>query len=156
MNNLNPELYLVILTVLSGFLFALGGTQISPSIKGKKWIRRFLLPFIFAVFCLLAGFVWWKALLVALIAIGSFYLGYSAEKPFYKRALAALSFGCISLPIGISFWNVFAFGGFLFLFWLSNNNLTKRIFVHKCVELGTGFFIGLQLSFLLSGNGHVW
>ena len=41
---LNKELWLVVIPALCWFLGALGGTQISDTIKGQKWLRRFLMP----------------------------------------------------------------------------------------------------------------
>lgn len=157
MNNLNPELFLVFFPPLSAMLFALGGTEISKTIKGKKWIRRFVLPFILGFACLITtDFVVWRCLIVSIISTGAFALGYGQSKPYWYKATVALAYACISLSIGVSVWNLFTFGGFLGLFWLSNNNVTKNIFVHKVFEIIVGGMVGMQIAFLLSGNGVCW
>ena len=153
---MNKELYLVFLPAISAILFSLGGTEISKTIKGKKWIRRFVLPFILGSACLIAGFTIWQCIIVSIISTLAFVLGYGQTKPYWYKALVGLAYACISLPIGISAWNIFTFGGFLGLFFLSNYKMTKNIFVHKAFEVGIGGLIGFQIAFLLTGNGLIW
>jgi len=152
---MNPELLMVFLPGCSWILFALGGTEISSKIKGQKWIRRFLLPVIYGIICLF--FVaWYQAILVTGMAIIGFSLGYGDSKSWLERTAVAGWYSIISLPIGLSFWNVSTGLMFLGLFWLSNNDATKEIFVHKIWEGTMGLMIGIQLAYVLIGKGWVW
>ena len=42
------------------------------------------------------------------------------------------------------------------MFWLSNTKLTSKVFVWKIVEGFFGLVIGIQISYVMSGNGLVW
>ena len=153
---MNKELFLVFLPALSWVLFALGGTQISDKAPGWKGWRRFILPFVYIIACFIGSIIWWKSLLVGMIAAGSYSLGYGKEKTWLQRSLVGLSYGLVSMPIGVSVWNVFTAIAFISLFFLSNTKLTEKIFVWKICEGFFGLFVGIQVSYLLAGNGLIW
>lgn len=156
MQNLNSELWMVFLPAISWILFALGGTQISDTIKGKKWIRRFILPVILGLLVYFAGFAIIRAIAVTLISSIAFHQGYGERATWIKRWLVFLSYGAISLPIGISWWNLICVVGCIVLFVLSNFKFTAKTFTWKFCEGFFGLLIGMQLSFLLAGNGIVF
>lgn len=145
---MNKELYLVFIPAFAGLLFALGGTQISNTIKGQKWIRRFVLPFGLLLPCVLMEFSWWQAWLVSLIACFVLHLGYGDKATWVKRAVIFAGYGLISIPIGLSWWNLITFLGCLFLF-VATRVFAQKIVVHKVFELMCGVLIGIQIAFLL-------
>jgi len=153
---MNPELFMVVLPAVSWFLFALGGTQISDEIEGWKGWRRFILPAVFMAACLIARVVIWKAFLVTGLAVGAFSLGYGEEKPYTRKALVGLSYALISIPIGISVWNLLTFPVFLGLLYLSNFKPTSWVFIWKICEGFFGLFCGIQLAYSLMGRGIIW
>lgn len=153
---MNKELWIVILPAFGWLLFALGGTQISDKIEGQKWIRRFLLPFICGVCVFFAGFVWWQAVVVALLACLMFHLGYGSKTSWKIRLLVFAGYGIISAPIGLSFWNLITSMACAVMFLLSNTKLTAKIFVWKIVEGFFGLLIAIQISYIMAGYGLVW
>jgi hypothetical protein len=168
MGELSPELYMVFLAPICALLFALGGTQISTTIKGQKWLRRFVLP---AILGLAVGFAitWWQGLLVGCLACASLHQGYGDRASWLKRTLIFLSYGLISLPIGWSLWNIFTPIIAMSLFVLCNLKVDIRdydpshihlkfgdVFVWKFFELSMGFLIGFQVAYILAGHGHIW
>jgi hypothetical protein len=156
MQNLNPELWMVFLPAISAMLFALGGTQISATIPGKKWIRRFVLPIILGICVYFAGFGLIRAIVTTLISSIAFIQGYGERASWAKRVLIFSSYGMISLAFGVSWWNLICVGGCIVLFLLSNWKLTAKTFAWKVCESSMGFFVGMQVAFLLSGNGKIF
>lgn len=153
---MNKEMFMVLLPGLSAILFALGGTQISDTIKGQKWTRRFALPLMYLAFCLWAGITLWQSSLVAVLAIISFSLGYGDSKPYWCKGVVAIAYGLISSPIGISWLNLATVAGFMILFWLSNLKYTANIIVWKVWEVSIGFLVGIEIAYLLMGHGIIW
>lgn len=153
---MNKELFLVFLPGISWILFALGGTQISDKIKGWKGWRRFILPIIYFGFCLWTEVFIWQSILVMGIAIGVYTLGYGEKTPWWRKALVGLGYGLVSIPIGLSWWNLITAVGFIVLFILSNTKLTASIVVWKVAEGMFGLLVGIQVSYLLAGYGKVW
>jgi len=153
---MNPELWLVFLPAISWLLFSLGGTQISDTIQGKKWLRRFILPTIFGICLFLAHFAWFQALGVAILACLMLHLGYGSHTSWKMRLLVFAGYGLISVPIGISIWNVFTIVGCVILFLLSNIKFSKDTFVWKIWEGTAGLLCGIQLGYLLAGHGIIW
>ena len=147
---------MVFVPAFSWALFALGGTQISNTIPGKKWFRRFILPAVFILACLIGGVIWWKSVLVGLISVGAYSLGYGESKKYWEKALVGTSYALITIPIGLSYWNLITAIGFITLFALSNWKPTASIFVHKIIEGSWGLFCGIQLAYLLMGRGIIW
>jgi len=152
---MNPELLMVFLPGLSWILFALGGTEISPTIPGQKWIRRFLLPCIYLMFALCCV-SWWQAILATLPAMLFFCLPYGSSTPWWQKILVGCSYALIGVAIGISWWNLFTAVGFTVLFLLSNTKLTEKIFMWKICEGFFGLLVGIQLAYVLMGCGIIW
>lgn len=168
MGELNPELYMVFLPAICAILFALGGTQISTTIKGQKWFRRFVLP---AVVGLTVGLAmtWWQGVLVFLINAAYPWRGYGDRASWFKRVLVFIGYGLRSIPIGWSLWNIFTPVAAMILFVLCNLRVNIReydpshielkfgdVFVWKFWEASMGFLIGFQIAYLLAGYGHIW
>jgi len=153
---MNPELWMVILPALSGMLFALGGTTISDKIEGQKWARRFLLPFLLGIAVFVGGFKPWQGAGVAIMAIGSFHMGYGEKTPWALKLAVFCLYGAISLPFGVSWWNPITAVGCFILFILSNIRLTASTLVWKVCEFFFGALVGVQISYLLAGNGMIW
>lgn len=153
---LNTELFMVFLPAVSWFLFALGGTQISNTIPGWKGWRRFILPAVYLLACFIDGIIWWKAVLVAAIAGAGYSLGYGEGKAWWQRALVGMTYALITIPIGLSAWNVFTAVTFITLFRLSNTEITANIFIWKVCEGFFGLFCGIQLAYMLMGLGLIW
>ena len=153
---LNNELLMVFLPGISWILFALGGTQISKKIQGWKGWRRFILPFVYGIFCTITNIIWWKVMLVMALAGIVFSLPYGHKVSWKIKSLVALGYGVISLPVGFSIWNIFTVVGFLSLFKLSNMKLTSNIFIWKICEGLFGLLVGIQLAYVLMGKGVIW
>jgi hypothetical protein len=153
---LNKELFMVFVPAVSWLLFALGGTQISDTIPGWKGWRRFILPAVYMLACFIAGMVWWRSVLVAAIAGSGYSLGYGEDKAWWQRALAGLAYALITIPIGLSIWNALTIIAFITLFWLSNTKITANIFIWKICEGFFGLFCGIQLAYVLMGQGLIW
>ena len=153
---MNKELWLVIYPALGWLLFALGGTQISDKIEGKKWIRRFVLPVFWGIGVLLAGFAWFQALGVAVIACGAFHLGYGSKTRWPLKLATFSAYGLISAPIGLSVWNLNTMVGCAIMFLLSNLKPTSKMMVWKIVEGCFGALIGIQIGYLMAGYGWIW
>jgi len=153
--NMNVEMLMVLIPGLSWVLFALGGTQISPTIGGQKWIRRFLLP---GLWCLTAFFytTWWQAPLATLPAMLFYSLGYGDSTPWWQKILIGCSYGLIGVAVGISWWNLVTPIMFSLLFFLSNWKPTEKMFSWKICEGSFGLFIGIQLAYTLMGGGIIW
>lgn len=147
---MNPEIYLIIMPSLGGALFALGGTQISSTIPGMKWIRRYILPFLWAVIIGLGRFGIWQAAGVGLLACGFFHLGYGTNSPWWKKLLVFASYGLISLPLGVSWWNLITPILTSTVFFLSNWKPTSVTFVHKIWEFMAGALIGVEIGYLMA------
>lgn len=153
---LNPELWLVLIPAFSWLLFALGGTQISDTIKGKKWLRRFVLSFLFGLCLFLAHCALWQWLSVAIVACAMFHLGYGSKTSWTMRLLTFAGYGLISAPLGLSWWNLITSVGCAVMFLLSNTKITSAIVVWKVCEGFFGAVIGVSIAYLLAGYGLVW
>lgn len=153
---MNKELWLVLLPAIGWLLFALGGTQISDKIAGQKWTRRFLLPFLWGLCLFLARFKWWQAVIVAILSCALFHLGYGSKTSWKMRLLVFVGYGLISAPIGLSWWNLITFLICALMFWLSNTKLTSKIFIWKVCEGAFGCLIGIQIGYVMAGNGLIW
>lgn len=144
------EWLMIAYVVFGAFLFAAGGTQISSKIGGQKWIRRFLLPFIFGIITYFGGFIWWKALGVCLGYILVFHFGYGEKKPWWYRLLIGVSYSLPSLFLGITLWQILIPIIFIGMFLLSNWRKTAKEFPWKVCEASYGGIIGITLATLLS------
>lgn len=152
---MNKELFMVFLPGISWILFALGGTQISDRVQGWKGWRRFILPLFYAGATLWAGFSIWQAFLVMLISGAVYSLPYGERITWPLRILVGIGYGLISLPIGLSMWNVFTILGFIILFWLSNTKWASSIFTWKICEGFFGLLVGIQLAYIFIGSKNI-
>lgn len=148
---MNKELLMVFIPAISWLLFALGGTEISKEIKGKKWIRRFILPCFYILFCIIGGIGWIRSVLIGVLATGTFCLGYGEKKTWLQRIGVGSMYSLISIPIGLSVWNIFTLAGFIGLFYLSNIRRSSSIFIWKIVEGFYGLLVGIQIAYSLLG-----
>ena len=146
---LNKELYMVGLPAISWLLFALGGTQISDTISGQKWIRRFVLPTVYLIACLMSGFIW-QGIVTALLAMGVYHLGYGTKVPWWRKILVGIGYALISVAIGLSWWNLITAIAFIGLFKLSNTKWAASMFVWKICEGFFGLFVGIEIAYLLA------
>ena len=153
---MNKELWIVIIPAFSWLLFALGGTQISDKIEGKKWLRRFVLPFLWGLCVFFGGFSWYQAVGVAILGCLMLHLGYGSKTSWKMRLLVFAGYGLISGPIGLSWWNPITSVACVLMFLLSNTPLTSATMVWKIWEGTGGCIIGIQIAYLISGNGIVW
>lgn len=153
---MNKEMWLVIMPALGWLLFAFGGTQISDTISGKKWLRRFVLPFLWGACVLLAHYAWWQVLGVTILACAMLHLGYGSHTSWKMRVLVFAGYGVISAPIGLSVWNIITPVGCLVLYLLSNLRISSNPIVWKVWEGTAGALIGIQISFVMAGYGLVW
>ena len=151
---LNKELYMVILPGVSWVLFALGGTQISDTVPGWKGWRRYILPLVYFLICMTAV-LWWQALLVALLAVLVYSMGYGKLNT-WQRWLLGIGYGLICVPIGLSAWCIVTAVMFGLLFWLSNTKATQNMFTWKICEGFFGLFVGIEIAYLLMGLGLLW
>jgi len=146
---MNNELFYVFVPAVSWMLFSLGGTQISTTIPGWKGWRRFILPLVYAVSCLMGGIILWRALLVAILAFGAYTLPYGDSVEWWGKFLVGCAYAIISIPIGLSFWNIAAAIGFITLFFLSNTDMARKYFVWKICEGFFGLLCGIQLTYAI-------
>jgi hypothetical protein len=146
----NKELWMVIIPPVSWLLFALGGTQISDTTKGQKWIRRFALPAFWGL-CVASTGAYLQAALVCGLGIGILCLGYGDGKSWLYRAGVGCLYGCISLPLGVSWWNLATAVVFIVYFLLSNWKYTASEFTWKICEGTYGLMIGITIAYLLMG-----
>lgn len=146
---MNPEVYQILLMTVCGFLFALGGTEISKTIKGNKWIRRFLLPAVVGGICFFTGFEWWRLAAFVATQTASLHLGYGEKLPYWRKLLTAIAYVLPSLFFGLSQWQLLTPALFVLMFFLSNLRFTSSLFKWKFVEFLTGAFIGITISDLI-------
>lgn len=153
---LSPELFMVFIPGISSILFALGGTQISNTIKGWKGWRRFILPTVYFISVMIVAF-WLRSLLVTGIAVLSYSMGYGEKHSWWIKTLIGVLYSIISIPLGISWWNLITLVVFLVLFKLSNMKFFAHIFIWKICEGIFGYIVGIQLSYILArGGGLIW
>lgn len=153
---LNKELWIVGIPALGWALFGLGGTKISDTIEGNKLWRRLGLSLVIGLGIFFSGFSWWQAVGAAGLAAAVLIQGYGDKASWIKRAAIFAGYGLISVWIGISWWNLITAAGCLVLMVLSNLSGFSKTFVWKICEGFFGLLIGIQISFLLSGNGLIW
>jgi hypothetical protein len=153
---MNLELLMAIVPGITWICFAMGGTEITPSIGGLKFFRREGISITLGIAAALVV-VWWQALLTAAAAWGLLALsGYGSKHGWGRRLITIAGFGLIGCTVGLSFWNLFSALWFLTLYVLSNTKLTSNIFIWKIVEGSIGAFIGVQVCYSLMDFGFTW
>lgn len=105
----------IILLMLGGGLWALGGEQLTTTIPGKKWIRRFILPVVLGAFL----YWWshqelWKVVTFAILSGGAYHLPYGDSSPWWgfqmngrtriPKWLTAILIIAPALFFGFSWW----------------------------------------------------
>jgi len=147
---MNPEIYIILCATIGALLFAGGGTQISKTIKGQKWLRRELLPVLWALLAFIAGIEWWRCLGMAVCFDAVFRLPYGDRTPSWLKFIVFMALPLPSLWIGFNAWQLLS-GGLCFLMWvLSNWKPTERIFewVISCLLIGA--FLGITVGQLIA------
>ena len=149
----NAELIMVYLPAISWFLFALGGTQLSAKQGGWKGWRRWILPAVFFWFCAFGYQVFtivpidiWRSLGVFVLAVLAFCMPMPDDKKWWQTVGIALLYGSISLPVGVSWWNLFTAIGFVGLFLLSNSKYWAKTFVWSTCSGFYGLLCGIQVA----------
>ena len=141
-------LQLVIIT-LSAFLFALGGTEISPTIKGKRWFRWAILPIILGGIAFFNGLIYWKAIGFMLCLVSALTLPYGQKTSYPMKLLTFIAIFGSTLWIGFSWWIVISPLLVLIMFALSNWKWTANIVFWKAWEFLTGAYLGITVASLI-------
>ena len=121
---------------LSSLFFAVGGT-------GFKWVRRFLLPALTFGYLYYAGTNYIIALLVSGMLCAGLHLGYGEGRSYLVRALVGFSWVAPAFILGQWVFPILTPIIWVFLFSLSNQDLTERQVPWKAVELTAGLLIGI-------------
>jgi hypothetical protein len=153
---LNKELWLVLIPAYSWLLFALGGTQISDKIEGQKWLRRFVLTFLWGLCVFLGGFHWYQAVGVFVLGTVMLHMGYGDRTSWKMKWVMFAGYGIISAPIGLSFWNIATALFCPIAMYLSQTKWAKSTMVWKIWEGTVGALIGITIGFALAGHGWIW
>lgn len=132
-------------------LFPAGGTQISDSIPGKKWLRRILMS---AGLGILAGFLttWWQGAGYALALFGVLTCPYGDRTPYWLKSIVFFGYGAVSLWFGVSWWLVITPAICTLVFFLSNFKLTAKSFPWKICESAFGFTVGASYIAAILNN----
>jgi hypothetical protein len=138
------EWMMILVLALSSVLFAIGGTHID-GIGGQKWVRRFLLPLLLALGCLLSGVSWWQASIYALLLCASLHMGYGERTPYWKKFLIFASYSGVSAMIGLSWWLVITPVLLTLLFIGSNWKPAASSIFWKAWEFLAGTLIAISL-----------
>lgn len=138
----------IILCVLVSPLFAAGGTDING--RGYKWLRREILPVLWAILAFTAGFEWWRCVAMAVCMDVVFRLPYGDRTPVPVKLLVFLAYPLPTLWIGFNEWQLFT-GVLCFILWaLSNWKPTEKAFewVISCLLMGA--CIGITVGKLIA------
>lgn len=128
----------VILVPLSAMLFAIGGT-------GYKWVRRFVLPFIYSITALICGAAIWQVVSLGLLTCLAYCLPYGDSVDWTARALVLMAYPISTMVLGITWWQPIAAIMLIALFAASRAGwLTWKIW-----ELIAGFLMGVVIADLL-------
>jgi hypothetical protein len=130
-------------------LFALGGTEIPAFKRGFKWLRREVLPVLWALLAFSAGFEWWRCIAFAIAQDIVFRLPYGDRTPTWVKLLVFLTYPLPSLLFGFDIWQAYCGALCFMLFVLSNWKPTARAFewVVSCLLIGA--FLGVTIGKLI-------
>lgn len=131
---------------ISGLFGSLGGTVWKP-------LKRFFLPSILGLIAFLTGFLWWKAIIYALLTIGAFCLPYGEKRPYWFKFLVGCAFVVPTLIFGLTIWQIITPIVWIVFFRLSNAKILGNEFVWKICEFVSFSLIGITLAALISHNG---
>lgn len=140
---MNIEFLMIVAMTVGGLLFSLGGLS-------KKWLRRFLLPFILGVICLIAGKELWRCLALWVGLTGAFHLGYGGSKPYWYKTIVGIAFVFPTLALGFTIWQIITPVAFIGMFKLSNWKPMSGEFAWKICEFLSGALIGITVARLIS------
>lgn len=138
------EWLMIIIMMVSGGLFAAGGTHIE-GIGGQKWIRRYLLPAFLVLMAYLSGVHLWWQLTILMVLIVPLSIGYGTNSPYWKKILVFIGYGLPTLAIGFSWWVVIMPVTLTLLFIASNWKPLASTVFWKCWEMLAGTLIGITL-----------
>lgn len=137
------EILMVICMGAGGTLFAIGG-------MGPKWVRRFLLPCVFAGCAYFAGFEIYRCLILMGGLMIAFCLPYGEKIPYWGKALVGVSYVLPTLALGFNVWQIITPIVFLGLFRLSNIAYWSGQVPWKIFEFSVGSILGITISQLIS------
>ncbi|MBI1976751.1 MAG: hypothetical protein HYS56_04500 [Candidatus Omnitrophica bacterium] len=144
------EVIEIIIMSIGGFLFALGGTQISPDIPGQLWLRRILLPVIWGVLVYFFGKApFWKCLTLTAGTMWAFQLPYGSEVSWPMKFLVGVAYILPTIPLGLTWWQVIMPVSFITMFYLSNTPQFASIFQWGIVETLIGTLVGVTIAVLI-------
>jgi hypothetical protein len=129
-------------------LFPAGGLDI-PNIGGQKWLRRFLLPVVWALILFFAHILWWKIAIVMVGSMVAFHLPYGSKTPYWLKFLVGVSFILPTLALGLTIWQIITPITFIVMFRLSNWKPLAGEFAWTIVCFLTGGLIGVTLAQLI-------
>jgi hypothetical protein len=138
------ELMMILVLALSSALFAIGGTHIE-GIGGQKWVRRFLLPILLALGCVLSGVSWWQASIYAVLLCVALIQGYGEKASYFKKFIIFCAYSGCSAVIGLSWWLVITPVLLLLLFIGSNWKPMASSIFWKAWEMLGGTLIAISL-----------
>ncbi len=136
---INKEYLMIIAMGGGGILGAIGGTGFKPA-------RRFILPVLLGAVALLAGFIWWKCLVMAILMMGAFSLPYGERTPYWLKFLVGCAFVAPTLLLGFSVWQIITPAVFITLFWVSNTKWGRTTIFWKAWEFIIFACVGICVS----------
>lgn len=141
---MDKEMLMILAMGAGGILGCLGGFR-------WKWMRRFLLPVIFALIAIIGGFEIGKASLMALGLIVAYSLPYGEKTPYILKVGIAICHILPFLAIGFSLWMIAYPIVFMGLFY-SSNKLPFKEFSWKIIEFLLFGIQGVILASLIAGR----
>jgi hypothetical protein len=132
------EILQMITMSTSGFLFCLGGYK-------WKWARRYVLPLLLALGCVLSHVSWWQSSLYAILLCASLCAGYGERTPYWMKFLIFCAYSGVSLCIGFSWWCTITPVMLLCMFYASNWKPMASTVFWKSWEFMAGTLIGISL-----------
>jgi hypothetical protein len=147
---MNAEWYLILSCLAGTFLFVAGGTEIPFFKTGFKWLRREILPLIWGLLALSAGFEWWRCLAFAVCQDVAFRLPYGDRTPTWLKLIVFMALPLPSLWFGFTVWQIIS-GLLCFILWaLSNWKPTANImsWVIACLLMGAA--LGITIGKLIA------
>ena len=88
----------------------------------------------------------WKVFLLFPLLIGAFSLGYGDDHPYWYKFLVGIAWILPAIILLGHWWTLIIPFIWVALFWLSNQEKTKRIFLWWWIELLTGGLVGLSYA----------
>lgn len=147
---MSKELLMLMAMSISGTLFALGGTEISPKIKGQKWLRRYLLPVLLGIVAYIGGKSLQNSLYFATSLSVSLHLPYGERTPYWIKTIVFISIFSSSLWLGFTLWQIISPILVIILFKISNAKWGQNIIFWKAWEFITGSLVGITVANLLA------